>query len=230
MRAEGLRRTVDGTALLEVSEFRIDARDRIAIVGPTGSGKSLLLRAVSMLDGVDRGVIHFRGRRIGGPHVPRYRSRVIYLHQQPSLGESSVLETLREPFRYRVNRERRFDRDRVVGELRSFGRDANFLSRSCRDLSGGELQLVALLRATGLRPDVLLLDEPTAALDVETTRHVESFVDRWINEPGVSRAFVWVTHDRAQADRVGTRRVEIRGGKIVPGDTDHFPSRADPRN
>ena len=225
VRAIGLRREISGTTLLEVDEFRIDAGDRIAIVGPTGSGKSLLLRAVSMLDAVDEGAIHYRGDRVGGRDVPRYRSRVIYLHQHPSLGESTVVEVLREPFRYGANRDRRFDRDRVVGELRSFGRDEDFLSRSCRDLSGGEFQLVALLRAIGLRPEILLLDEPTAALDAATTGHVESLVDRWANGSEPPRAYVWVTHDSAQADRVATQQMHMRGGTIDSSDTDHSPKR-----
>ena len=214
LRAEGLRRRVGEAVLLHAESLRVRAGDRIALVGPTGSGKTLLLRALAMLDGFDAGQILYRGRVVDDRDVPAYRSRVIYLHQQPWLGDGRVADALAEPFRLKSHEQRRPNRPNLLRRLAALGRDESFLARRCEELSGGESQLVALLRAMGLDPQVLLLDEPTAALDDGAAADVERLVEDWIRDSEADRAVVWVTHDRGQARRIANRRLEIRGGVV----------------
>lgn len=214
LRAEGLRRRVGDAVLLDGVSLRIRAGDRVALVGPTGSGKTLLLRALAMLDGVDAGQILYRGRAVDDRGVPRYRSRVIYLHQRPWLGDGRVADALAEPFRLKIHSDRRPDRATLLRRLAALARDESFLARRCEELSGGESQLAALLRAMGLDPQVLLLDEPTAALDDAAAADVERLVEDWIRDSEADRAVVWVTHDQGQARRIANRRLEIRGGIV----------------
>ncbi len=83
-----------------------------------------------------------------------------------------------------------------------------------RDLSGGEAQLVALLRAIQLDPQVLLLDEPTAALDREATGAVEQLVELWFADERDRRATVWVSHDGRQAARVAGAILRVHDGQL----------------
>jgi putative ABC transport system ATP-binding protein len=83
------------------------------------------------------------------------------------------------------------------------------------NLSGGETQITALLRALQLDPTVLLLDEPISALDPETARAVEALLLEWVDEAALERAWVWVTHGAAQADRIARRTVRVRAGRFV---------------
>jgi putative ABC transport system ATP-binding protein len=186
--------------------------DRLAVVGPTGSGKTLLLRALALLDPLDEGVIEWRGGRIPACDVPAYRREVIYLHQRPPLFEGSVESNMLRPFSLRANQGRTFDRERVLSLLDLFGRPSSFLEQPSRDLSGGEGQLVALVRALQLDPAVLLLDEPTASLDECTARTVEGVIGRWLDEAPAQRAFVWVTHHRDRAGRVASRTLTVPAG------------------
>ena len=167
-----------------------------------------------MLDPLDAGEIRWLGTAIRGNEIPRFRSRAIYLHQRPALLEGSVEENLRQPFALRVHHGKEFDRARILSLLESLGRGNSFLSKQQRDLSGGESQLTALLRAMQLDPNVLLLDEPTAALDAEATESVETLVGIWLNEQSSERATVWVTHDHQQAQRVSTTVLQIRDGRL----------------
>jgi ABC-type sulfate/molybdate transport systems ATPase subunit len=90
------------------------------------------------------------------------------------------------------------------------GLDASFAERDALRLSVGEQQRVMLARALALEPEVLLLDEPTASLDAAATGAVE---DALRNLHGVS--LVLVTHDRAQADRLTERAIELEGGRVA---------------
>lgn len=199
--------------LLDDLSLGIDAGNRLAVVGASGSGKTLLLRALALLDPLDAGEIRWRGRPIADDHVPAYRREVMYLHQRPVVFPGSVEANLRAPFELRGQRAARFDRPWIVEQLRSLGREAGFLDKSALELSGGEAQLVALLRAVQLRPVALLLDEPTASLDPDAAQAVERFVARWWEESPTERAIVWVTHDERQSGRVADVARRLHGGR-----------------
>jgi putative ABC transport system ATP-binding protein len=187
----------------------------LAIRGPSGAGKTVLLRALALLDPLDVGAIRWKGGQVRSEVIPSFRSKVIYLHQRPALFEGSVRENLERPYTLKVYRGKRFDRDRIVDLLRDLGRDASFLEKSACDLSGGEGQIVALLRAIQLGPTILLLDEPTASLDSHTMQAIEQLIDRWFGEQPGERALIWISHDSEQARRVAGRVFQMHSGRIV---------------
>nr|VFK52263.1 MAG: putative ABC transport system ATP-binding protein [Candidatus Kentron sp. TUN]VFK52467.1 MAG: putative ABC transport system ATP-binding protein [Candidatus Kentron sp. TUN]VFK57981.1 MAG: putative ABC transport system ATP-binding protein [Candidatus Kentron sp. TUN] len=216
LEAIGIRREAGNRRLLDDISFSIHAGQRLALIGPSGSGKTLLLRALAMLDLLDAGEVRWHGKIVSGNEIPRFRSRVMFLPQQPMLPEGTVEEILRQPFSLKVHHEKRFDRTRIVALLASLGQSDGFLSKQQTDLSGGQTQLTALLRAIQLDPDILLLDEPTAALDSETVGMVESLVAAWFQrQPNQSRTIVWVTHDHEQIPRVSTSILHVRDGRLV---------------
>jgi len=215
LEARGLgRRHPNGNDwLLRDVSLTICPGQRLAIAGPSAAGKTLLLRALALLDRLDAGELFWRGKPIAPADVPDYRRQVIYLHQRPASFEGTVEQNLRQPFSLRVHRGRIFDRDWIISRLCSVGRTADFLERFTRDLSGGEAQLVALLRALQLTPRVLLLDEPTAALDRETAQAAEQLVAAWLGEDA-GRATVWVSHNLEQSRRVADRTLRLVAGQV----------------
>jgi putative ABC transport system ATP-binding protein len=210
------RRHPDGNQwLLEDVSLTLHAGERVALVGPSGSGKTLTLRALVLLDPLDSGEIRWQGRPVGRETIPAFRARAIYLHQRPAFSRDTVEAVLRRPFALGAHRGRRFDRDRLVDDLKQLGRDASFLDKPTGDLSGGEMQLTALVRALQLDPALMLLDEPTAALDGPTAAAAEKMIVGWVDEAPDRRAFVWVGHDQTQARRVTERSVAIHGGRLT---------------
>ncbi len=202
------RKAEDGRWLLRNIDLKLSAGERLALVGPSGSGKSLLLRALAMLDPLDEGKLLFDDIPVRGSAVPDYRTRVAHLQQQPGFVDGTVEDNLRKPFEFAIHKSRQFDRDLVVQMLEQLGRDAELMARDSRDLSGGERQIVALIRAMQLDPQVLLLDEPTAALDEESAARVESLLSGWLTD-SVSRAWIWVSHSETQRLRMSDRSLEI---------------------
>jgi UDP-glucose/iron transport system ATP-binding protein len=200
--------------LLQDVSIDICPGERLAIVGPSGSGKSLLLRALALLDGIDAGKIEFRRQPAASTSVPDYRRNVSYLHQRPALFEGTVESNLQKPFSLKIHRNRRYDRERVLDLLRAVGREDSFLQKASIQLSGGEAQIAALIRAIQLEPSILLLDEPTAALDQETAAAAERLVNEWLKRAEDLRAMVLVSHDLSQAERMSNRRLEIRNGRL----------------
>jgi putative ABC transport system ATP-binding protein len=215
--ARGVGRRVPGKVewLLHDISLTISGGDRIALMGPAGSGKTLLLRALAQLDPVDAGEVLWRGESLVPTAIPAYRSQVAYLHQRSALLSGTVEDNLKWPFMLRVFHARQFDRERILRLLDVVGRDASFLEKSGRDLSGGERQIVALLRQVQLDPAGLLLDEPTAALDSDTRNAVESLVDSWQRQLPHERALLWVTHDAGQAARIAERVLTMRDGRLI---------------
>lgn len=211
--AEGLgRRLPGGGWLLRDVSLVVRTGERVALAGPTGAGKTLLLRALALLDPLDAGEVRFRSETIRPPDVPSYRSRVMYVPQRPAVVSGTVEDNLRLPFSLRIHRGRTFDRTAAAELLDALGRGGRFLTQADRELSGGERQVVALARALLLSPALLLLDEPTAALDPASARKAEEAVGRWAAS-GPDRAFVWVSHDAAQVGRVAGRVIRLRDGR-----------------
>ena len=209
------RRKPGSTAwLLRDLSLDLAAGDRLAIVGPTGAGKTLLLRSVALLDPLDSGEMRWRGQPVAPASIPAFRSRNIYLHQRPALLPGTVEANLRIAFSLSANRSRGFDIKEAISLVERVGRDESFLKRSVQNLSGGEGQMVAFLRALLLQPDALLLDEPTASLDSATAGVLEDLVAHWCANRVTQRAFIWVTHQIDQARRVSNRLLEMRSGKI----------------
>ena len=199
--------------LLHGVSLPIPAGRRLAVTGPSGAGKTLLLRATAMLDPIDAGEIRFNGKCVSASSIPTYRSRVVYLHQRPLPTEATVEAILRQPFELRVHQSKTFDRNRVVARLGALDRGESFLRQHGDDLSGGEGQIVMLIRAMQLDPQVLLLDEPTSALDPRTTEAVERLVNDWVREAASERAVVWVSHDESQVARVADQIVHLDNGR-----------------
>jgi putative ABC transport system ATP-binding protein len=216
-RGVGRRAAGGGDWLLHDVSLALGGGERLALLGPSGAGKTLLLRALALLDPLGEGVVLWRGLPVADGEVPAFRGRVVYLHQRPALFEGDVEFNLRLPYALASHRARSFDRARVLGLLAELGRDESFLGKSQRDLSGGEAQIAALLRAVQLDPAVLLLDEPTAALDPASAAAIEKLVACWLDERPGDRALVWVSHDPAQARRVADRAVYLRGGRVEGG-------------
>ncbi len=200
--------------LLREQSLTIAAGDRIALSGPSGAGKTILLRALALLDPLDAGEIRFADRPVTPPATPEYRCRVGYLHQTPALAEGSVEANLRLPYSLARHRHRAYDRRRAIELLERLGKDERLLARDRGELSGGEAQLVALARLLQLEPAVLLLDEPTAALDPRSAKLARALLDDWQAAGDGGRAYLWVTHDARLGERVADRRLRLVDGVL----------------
>jgi len=203
----------EGEMLLDRVCLTLRAGEAVALQGASGSGKTLLLRSLALVDALDGGEVRFRGEPVADDDVPAFRSRVVLALQEPALFAGTVRENLERPFQLRVHAHRRFDSDRVSDLLTRLDRDPAILERRADDLSGGERRLVSLVRILQLEPDVLLLDEPTAGLDSETAARLEQVVASYLDEHP-SAALLWVGHDLQQAARMTTRRLRIEHGRL----------------
>jgi putative ABC transport system ATP-binding protein len=175
-----------------------------ALVGPSGSGKSTLLRLLNRLADPDAGSVRFRGTDVRELDPLDLRRRVGLVPQLPAPVPGTVADNV--CFGPRLH-DVDIDPEPPV---RLAGLDASFLDRDASRLSVGEQQRVMLARALALEPDVLLLDEPTASLDAKATEAVETALRQL---EGVS--LVLVTHDRAQAERLAERTIELEAGRVA---------------
>jgi putative ABC transport system ATP-binding protein len=170
--------------------------------GPSGSGKSTLLRLLNRLEAPDAGVVRYRGEDLAARDVLAHRREVGMVFQAPVLFPGTVGDNLA------VARPA----DPPSELLERAGLSAAFLAREADTLSGGEAQRACLARALATRPRVLLMDEPTSALDPEATAVIEGLA-RELADAGTP--VVLVSHDAAQAERVGDRIVRLSDGKVV---------------
>ena len=182
---------------LEPVSFDLGAGECVALRGPSGSGKSLLLRALADLD-PSQGTVCLDGHDRETMPAPRWRRLVTYVPAESGWWA----ETVGGHFA---------DWTAAAPLVALLG-----LADDCRDwpvsrLSTGERQRLALVRTLVQQPRVLLLDEPTSGLDPDTGRAVEALIE---GHRAAGRAVLWATHDAAQSARVASRLLAVDGGRV----------------
>ncbi|WP_091169357.1 ATP-binding cassette domain-containing protein [Paenibacillus sp. 1_12] len=173
---------------------QIDEPAIISVLGASGQGKSTLLRIIGMLDTADKGTVCYRGKLSNEWQPNMWRNKVSYVAQQAVMLPGSVEENLRTVSRLQ---KQSFDRILALRLLEAVQLDNLDWSKRAEDLSGGEKQRLALVRSMLLRPEIFLVDEITASLDVRSKQAVEELLLDWHRRDGST--FIWVTHDLDQA-------------------------------
>jgi putative ABC transport system ATP-binding protein len=188
----------------EISEM-----DRIALIGASGQGKSTLLRIMALLDAPDEGDMFVNGTSFRTIDSRLWRMKIGFLAQQAVMLPGSVEDNLRTVSKLH---DRPYDLRLAQQLLEQLGLEKLDLSKKAKDCSGGEKQRISLIRSLLLRPTVLLLDEITASLDINSTQMVEDLLGHWHKQEGTS--MIWVTHDLKQASRISTTTWFMGKGKL----------------
>ena len=194
--------------------LEIPAGQVLAVMGHNGSGKSTLAEIVAGRLRLDSGELRIGGRLVDGPRafVSAHRRGVAMLGQDPHVfAHMSVLDNVAFPLRCRgVPRGRA--REAAAEQLAAVG-CAQLAGRRGRQLSGGQAARVALARALAFEPAVLVLDEPTAALDVEASSQVGRVLAARLADAGTTT--IIVTHDVLEALELADRMIVLDHGRIV---------------
>ena len=213
LRAENLWKAFGDQPVLAGVDLEVDRGDVVALIGPSGSGKSTLLRCLNLLERVDDGRIWLGDEDITDPRVDgdRIRARFGVVFQQYNLfPHRTVLDNVTLAMRT-VQRVPRADAERrgleLLDRIGLAGRAHEHPDR----LSGGQQQRTAIVRAIAGRPEVLLLDEITSALDPELVGEVLELV----RELAATTTIVMATHELAFARDVATQVLFLDGGRIV---------------
>jgi putative ABC transport system ATP-binding protein len=183
-----------------------------ALIGPSGSGKTTLLRLLNRLDDPTLGSVSYLDRPIGSYPVRELRRRIAFVFQVPMMFPGTVTDNISRPAR--LSRQSPVPGPADIGRLLdAVELGASFAARDAAALSGGEQQRVALARALVTTPEVLLLDEPTAALDPEVAERLITMLARIRHEHRLT--MVMVTHRLREATKVSDRLMLLEGGAIV---------------
>jgi putative ABC transport system ATP-binding protein len=219
LRAEGLRREAGGKTIVRDASFALAAGEVVAITGPSGSGKSSLLRLLNRLDAPSAGRVLLADADTAVLDVHEVRRRVGMVMQQANLFPGTVAQNVGYG---PALRGVALQAGEVEELLRTVGL-AGYAKRDVAALSGGEAQRISLARTLANRPQVLLLDEPTSALDEAAKLVVEEALRAAMAQ--MAGACLIVTHDAVQAARLAQRTVLMQGGvlrdeaeKNAPGD------------
>lgn len=170
-----------------------------AITGPSGSGKSLLLRQVADLD-PGHGEVELDGARRSAMRGFEWRRKVVYCQAEAGWWDDHVAPHFT-------------DRAQAQALMQALGLPSDKLDALVHELSTGERQRLGLARALAQAPRVLLLDEPTAALDQAATALVEAAMQRYLDG---GAAILMVTHSPDQAQRLARRRWRMEAGRLEP--------------
>jgi phospholipid/cholesterol/gamma-HCH transport system ATP-binding protein len=212
-----LRKTFGSHRVLDGISLNIPRGETLAVLGRSGTGKSVPLRLIIGLETPDSGSISVNGQDIAGlaiDQMGKIRKKMGFLFQQAALYDSlTVAENVAFPLAHHRRDMSRSERnDRVTQLLAEVGMEGN-LGKMPSDISGGMQKRVGLARALALNPEILLLDEPTAGLDPISSREIDNLILKLQMERKM--ASIVVTHDLHSAKTIADRLALLDQGKVV---------------
>lgn len=199
---------------LYVDDWQVKPGSMVAVVGPNGAGKTTLLNVLAFMEKPKSGTLSFRSEPVdysSQRSLLGFRRKIAYLTQNPCLFNMSVRRNIEYGLRLRGMPGNVIGEqvDQILEELEIAGLE----HRSVRELSGGEVQLVALARTLVLHSSVLLLDEPTGNVDKARIGIVEKRLTEMNQSDSVT--VIFTTHSEVQARRMADSRVHITAGQVA---------------
>jgi phospholipid/cholesterol/gamma-HCH transport system ATP-binding protein len=214
---EDLHKSFGSQKVLDGITLKVSRGETLAVLGRSGTGKSVLLRIIIGLQKPDSGSVRIQGQDIGGLNVDQLseiRKKMGFLFQHAALYDSlTVGENVAFPLQHHkseMSKSEQYDRVRTL--MTEVGMEKD-LDKMPADISGGMQKRVGLARALILEPDILLLDEPTAGLDPISSGEIDDLVLKLQEEHHM--ASIVVTHDMYSAKTISNRLALLNKGKVV---------------
>ncbi len=196
--------------ILNIDNLQIERQKVTCIVGESGSGKTTLLRMLNKMITCDSGEILYNESPIANFDSIKLRREVVMLPQTPIIYEGSIKDNLLIGIDFSEKKIPNDDELLVV--LKSIGIDKN-LDDLPENLSGGEKQRLAIARVLLLKPEVLLLDEPSSALDEKNELNIISLITTYIRD--YDKTLIIVTHSKKVSSIFADNIVKLRNGMLV---------------
>jgi phospholipid/cholesterol/gamma-HCH transport system ATP-binding protein len=214
---EGVHKSFGSQTVLNGVSLAVKRGETLAVLGRSGTGKSVLLRIIIGLEKPDTGSVRIHGQDIAGMALDQLgaiRTKMGFLFQHAALYDSlTVAENVAFPLQHHKREMSKSEqRDRVNALLGEVGME-NAAAKMPSDISGGMQKRVGLARALALEPDILLLDEPTAGLDPISSGEIDDLVLKLQQEHHM--ASVVVTHDLHSAKTIADRLALLDKGNVV---------------
>ncbi len=199
----------DNKTVLKNVSVNVEAGAFLLITGPSGSGKSALLKLSCNLISPTRGEISFKSKSLYNYTPSELRKSITYCFHTPYLFGDTVMENLRFPF---LIRDLKVDEKRIFELFSLFRLSPDFIYKEVRYLSDGEKQRLSLARSLLFKPEILLLDEITSELDHDNAVIVENVI-RVLNDEGIT--VLWVTHNPGQIRKHASGIITMNAGEIA---------------
>ena len=206
-------KSFDGKEILKGINLKVSKGEKVIIIGPSGSGKSTFLRTLNLLENVDEGEIIFDGKVVDKKiNIDKYRENIGMVFQSFNLFNNMTVKEniMLAPVTLKLKSKEEAER-----EAKKLLKKINLSSKENKypnQLSGGEKQRVAIVRALAMNPKIMLFDEPTSALDPEM---VEEVLNLMKDLAASGMTMIIVTHEMGFAKEIGSKIVFMDEGKII---------------
>jgi tungstate transport system ATP-binding protein len=213
LKAVDLKKNYNGKTVLDIDALEIEAGKITAIIGPSGAGKTTFLSVINGIERPDGGRIIFEGEEFSATrsYTPEAVKRMAMVFQKPVMFNTTVFKNIAYGLKLR-----KIDQEQIrsrLAEAASWMGLSSLLKQKAITLSGGEAGRVSVARAMIIRPDLLLMDEPTANLDPANVSIIEDMILKASQDYGST--VVIVTHNMFQARRLADQVVFMLNGQII---------------
>ena len=187
---------LEGKNLFHNLSFVVSGGEMLCVMGESGCGKTTLLRCILGFQPLDEGAVSIGGTELTPLSAEYMRSMMAYIPQEMNLPCNSVAELVALPYQLRVNRDKRFSKEALMDQWQRLRLDETLYGKQLAEVSGGERQRIMLSMVGMLDKKVVLVDEPTSAVDVESSLLVAGYLQGLAKR---GTAIIAVSHDRAFA-------------------------------